>query len=59
MEEELERLQQWGIIELVQFSDWAVPVVPVEKSDGSIRIRGDYKVTVNREAKLDKYPIPT
>ena len=31
---------------------------PVEKSDGSIRICGDYKVTVNREAKLDKYPIP-
>ena len=32
--------------------------MPVEKSDGSIQICGDYKVTVNREAKLDKYPIP-
>ena len=58
VEEELECLQQRGIIEPVQFSEWAAPIVPVEKSDGSIRICGDYKVTVNREAKLDKYPIP-
>ena len=58
VEKELERLQQQGIIEPVQFSDWAAPIVPVVKSDGSVRICGDYKVTVNREAKLDKYPIP-
>ena len=32
--------------------------MPVEKSDGNVRICGDYKVTVNRDAKLDKYPIP-
>ena len=34
------------------------PIVPVMKSDGRVRICGDYKVTVNRAAKLDKYPIP-
>ena len=28
------------------------------KKDGRVRICGDYKVTVNRAAKLDKYPIP-
>jgi len=28
------------------------------KNDGHVRICGDYKVTVNREAKLDKYSIP-
>ena len=58
VEVELERLQQEGIIEPVQFSDWAAPIVPVMKSDGSVRICGDYKVTINRAAKLDKYPIP-
>ena len=58
MEAELERLQSQGIIEPVQFSDWAAPIVPVPKSDGNIRICGDYKVTINRAAKLDKYPIP-
>ena len=58
VEKELERLQEQGIIEPVQFSSWATPIVPVEKSDGSIRICGDYRVTVNSAAKLDKYPIP-
>ena len=46
------------MIEPVQFSDWAALIVPVMKPDRSVRIRGDYKVTVNRVPKLDKYPIP-
>lgn len=28
------------------------------KSDGRVRICGDYKITVNRAARLEKYPIP-
>ena len=28
------------------------------KSDQSVRICGDFKVTVNRASKVDKYPIP-
>ena len=55
---ELDWLQAQGIIEPVQFSEWAAPIVPVIKNDGSVRICGDYKVTVNRVAKLDKYPLP-
>ena len=47
VEEELERLQALGVIRPVQFSDWAAPVVPVMKSDGRIRLCGDYKITVN------------
>ena len=58
VEKELERLEQQGVIEPVQFADWAAPIVPVVKSDGSIRICGDYKVTVNQAAKVDQYPIP-
>ncbi len=42
----------------MEFADWAVPIVPVVKTDGSVRLCGDYKVTVNQIAKLDKYPIP-
>ena len=33
-------------------------MVPVLKSVGKVRICGDYKVTVNKATKLDKYPIP-
>ena len=58
VEAELDRLRQQGIIEPVQFSDWAAPIVPVLKQDGSVRICGDYKLTVNAVAKLDTYPLP-
>ena len=55
---ELERLEKAGVIEPVQFSDWAAPIVPVLKQDGSVRICGDYKVTVNQAAKTDSFPLP-
>ena len=59
VEQELERLTKEGIIEPIQFADWAAPIVPVMKKDGtSLRICGDFKVTVNQVSKLDKYPIP-
>ena len=58
IEQELERLEKTGIIEPVQLADWAAPIVPVVKKDGRIRICGDYKVTVNRAAKVDSYPLP-
>ena len=40
------------------FSDWAAPIVPVMKSDKSIRICGDFKQTINKVSKLEHYPIP-
>ena len=58
VEKELSRLQEQGVIQPVQFSDWAAPVVPVIKKDGTIRLCGDYKVTVNTVAKPDTYPLP-
>lgn len=59
IEQDLERLEQLGIIEKVRYSDWAAPIVPVPKGDGGIRLCGDYKVTVNPVLKVDKYPLPT
>ena len=58
VEQELERLEREGIIKPVQFSDWAAPIVPVVKADGSIRICGDYRLTINQASKLDAYPLP-
>ena len=58
VEDELDRMQDAGIIRPVEFSEWAAPIVPVLKSTGAVRICGDYKVTINRAVKVDKYPIP-
>jgi hypothetical protein len=58
VEKELDRLQALGVIQPVRFSDWAATIVPVLKSDGRVRICGDYKVTINRAARLEKHPIP-
>lgn len=58
VEEELDRLEKAGIIEKVSSSDWATPIVPVMKQDGSVRICGDYKQTLNQVTKKESYPIP-
>ena len=59
VDKELERLQGEGTIEPVEISDWAAPIVTVLKSDKeSVRICGDFRITVNPVSKLDKYPIP-
>lgn len=58
VEAELERLQQAGVIEPVEFSNWAAPIVPVVKEDGGVRICGDYKLTINQASQLDTYPLP-
>ena len=58
VKKELDRLLQAGIIEPVQMAEWAAPIVPVVKLDGSIRICGNYKVTVNKAAEVESYPLP-
>ena len=48
-----------GILEPVEFAEWAAPIAPVVKSDKfSVHICGDFKLTVNKASKLDQYPIP-
>ena len=58
VDKELDRLLAEYIIEPVQYSDWAAPVVPVMKAEKTVRLCGDYKLTVNQVAKLDRYPLP-
>uniref|UniRef100_H3B9C2 ribonuclease H n=1 Tax=Latimeria chalumnae TaxID=7897 RepID=H3B9C2_LATCH len=57
-EAELDCLLKEKMMEPVKFSDWAAPIVPVVKSDDSVRICGDYKLTVNRMSCLKQYPSP-
>ncbi|XP_043063528.1 uncharacterized protein K02A2.6-like [Drosophila ficusphila] len=57
-EEELDRLCSQGILEPVEYSEWATPTVPIVKKDGSIRICGDYKSTLNRAVQPHCHQIP-
>ncbi|PFX19632.1 Uncharacterized protein K02A2.6 [Stylophora pistillata] len=56
--ENLNLLESQGIIEKVQYSEWVAPIVTVDKPDGGVRICGGFKVTVNPELEVDKYPLP-
>ncbi len=58
MEAELSRLQETGVVTPVTCAEWAAPIVPVVKRDGSVRICGDYKLTVNVVSTTDPYPLP-
>ena len=50
-------MHESGVTEPVKFAELAAPIVLVIKSDGSVRICGDYKITVNRVPKVDSYPL--
>ncbi|XP_061727150.1 uncharacterized protein K02A2.6-like isoform X1 [Cydia pomonella] len=47
-----------GVIEPVDTSEWATPLVPVRKADGGLRICADYKITLNPNLLIDRYPLP-
>ena len=59
VEQELTRLVDAGILSPVETSEWATPIVPVLKDNGSVRICGDFKTTVNPVLNVDQYPLPT
>ena len=44
----LNRLKKEGELEKVESSDWPPPVVPVLKPDGTVRICGDFELTLNQ-----------
>lgn len=56
---EIERLVSEDVLESVAHSEWATPIVPVLKPNGSVRLCGDYRSTVNMATDTDTYPLPT
>jgi hypothetical protein len=46
------------VISPTNFAEWGTPLVPIIKSDGGIRICGDYKSTINRHIITERYPLP-
>lgn len=59
IEETLNKLENEGVLTKVDTSEWATPIVPVQKKNGDIRICGDFKITVNPNLHVDEHPLPT
>ncbi|XP_033228849.1 uncharacterized protein K02A2.6-like [Belonocnema kinseyi] len=57
-EQELERLVKLGNLKKVESSEWATPIVPIQRSNGKIRICGDFKLTLNPHLQITKRPLP-
>ena len=59
VDKELDRLERLNIISPKDRSEWACPIVVVPKADKSLRLCGDYTVTINRCIQDETYPLPT
>jgi transposase InsO family protein len=56
--EELERLVKANVLEKIDYSDWAVPIVVVAKPQANkVRICGDF-VQINKRCDTQQHPIP-
>ena len=58
VEAELTRLQDAGVIEPVNYSAWAAPIVVVRKANGKVRVCADYSTGLNDSLDLHQYPLP-
>ena len=59
IEATLEKMTKDNILKPADNSQYASPIVPVEKKDGTVRIGGDYKATLNPNLVTKQYPLPT
>lgn len=59
VEEELRRMEQLDVIEKVdQPTEWCSPMVVVPKSNGKVRICGDF-IQLNKAVQRENHPMPT
>ncbi|XP_050529608.1 uncharacterized protein LOC126899076 [Daktulosphaira vitifoliae] len=57
VETEIDRLVKNKILVPLNYSEWATPIVPILKFDGTVRICGDFKITINPVLKGTEYPL--
>ncbi|XP_011860127.1 PREDICTED: uncharacterized protein K02A2.6-like [Vollenhovia emeryi] len=59
VEQELDKLESEGILQKVDTSEWATPIVLILKKNGQVRLCGDFRVTINPRLQVDEHPLPT
>lgn len=59
IDKEIDRLVSIGVLEPVQYAEYASPIVPVLKRNGSIRLCADYSISINKQLVIEQYPLPT
>ena len=47
-----------GNLENIDYSEWVTPIMAVTKPDGSVRVCGDYKVTLKPCLEVNQHPLP-
>lgn len=58
IDKELDRLVFEGILTPIEHSLYGTPIVPVIKKDSTVRICGDFRITINPLLKVNQYPLP-
>ncbi|KAL3114325.1 hypothetical protein niasHT_011726 [Heterodera trifolii] len=58
VEGELDRWEKMGVIEKIEYTDWAAPILVVKKADGSARLCIDYSTGLNAALQDHQHPLP-
>ena len=57
VEMDIQRLVHNEVLQKVEHSDWAAPIVVVPKPLEGVRICGDFNVTINPQLNINQYPL--
>ncbi|XP_055348569.1 uncharacterized protein LOC129595549 [Paramacrobiotus metropolitanus] len=58
VEKDIERLERLGVLERIERSAWAAPIVVVRKQGGAVRICADLSTGLNDALDVQRYPLP-